>query len=145
MEKCVRVEFNCQSLIMLKVIFLSLTRLNCMGILLRIIIDMRIFNLVKDMRTYLVLWWCIRKLWFSAAHITHNTPQSALSQRESKENTRHMHSIQYILRLAMDQAFSVGMKMHQCQTRTNKATASSHVLSLLVKNEECIETATSPL
>lgn len=38
----------------------------------------------------------------------------------------------------MDQAFSVGMEMHQCQTGTNKATASSHVLSLLVKNEECI-------
>ena len=51
MEKCVRVEFNCQSLITLKVIFLSLTGLNCMGILFRIIIDMRIFHIAKNMRT----------------------------------------------------------------------------------------------
>lgn len=49
------------------------------------------------------------------------------------------------LSLAIDQEFSVGTEMHQCQTRTNKATASSHVLSLLVKNEERIETATSLL
>lgn len=56
-----------------------------------------------------------------------------------------MQSIQYILRMAIDQVFKVGIEMHQCQTGTNKASASSHVLSLLVKNEECIEAATSPL
>lgn len=52
---------------------------------------------------------------------------------------------QYTLRQAIDQVFLVVKEMHHCQTGTNKATASSHVLSLLVKNEEWIETATSPL
>lgn len=56
-----------------------------------------------------------------------------------------MHIIQYIQTVAIDQEFSAGIKTHQCQTGTNKATASSHVLSLLVKNEERIEAATGPL
>lgn len=123
---------------MLKGIFLSLTGLNCLSILFRTVIDMRIFHIAKNTRTrsYFVIAQQKTKLKFCAAHYL---------KENQRKKCSHMHSIQYKLRLAIDQAFSAGIEMHQCQTGTNKATASRHVLSLLVKNEECIETATSPL
>lgn len=118
---------------MLKGIFLSLTGLNCLSILLQDYC--RHENISRKPRN--------RPCFVIAQQKTINMccTQSTPSQKQPKEKCYHMCSIH----MAIDQAFSVGIEMHQCQTGTNKATASSHVLSLLVKNEECIETATSPL
>lgn len=47
-----------------------------------------------------------------------------------------------IVWLGIEKALFVDIEMHHCLSK--KATASSHVLSPFVKNEECTETATSP-
>lgn len=76
--------------------------------------------------------------------MTQDTKENIISKK-LKWKCFQMHRMEYRLKLAIGQAFIFGEKNTSVSSGTNKTTASNHVLSLLVKNEECIETATSTL